>query len=149
MAAGGGCRGIAGDDDSRRVGECEVRAVHEEDGGSDAGFEDFNGVRDGTAGGGGVHGEDHWRVGEKRPPHETGKTYSKIRRGRGDGSGEANSNPSQVEANDPSLDPLRIVRGLLLKGNGLADVAPELWPLVLFAAIMLTIGIKRYRQTLD
>ena len=44
---------------------------------------------------------------------------------------------------------LRIVRGILLKGNGLPDVARELWPIALFAAIMLTIGIKRYRQTLD
>ena len=44
---------------------------------------------------------------------------------------------------------LRIVRGILLKGNGLPDVSRELWPIVLFAAVMLTIGIKRYRQTLD
>ncbi|MDR3406554.1 MAG: ABC transporter permease [Chthoniobacter sp.] len=44
---------------------------------------------------------------------------------------------------------LRIVRGILLKGNGLADVSRELWPIALFAAIMLTIGVKRYRQTLD
>jgi ABC-2 type transport system permease protein len=44
---------------------------------------------------------------------------------------------------------LRIVRGILLKGNGLSDVAGELWPIALFATIMLTIGIKRYRQTLD
>jgi ABC-2 type transport system permease protein len=44
---------------------------------------------------------------------------------------------------------LRIVRGILLKGNGLPDVARELWPIALFAAIMLSIGIKRYRQTLD
>jgi ABC-2 type transport system permease protein len=44
---------------------------------------------------------------------------------------------------------LRIVRGILLKGNGVADVAVDLWPLALFAAIVLTIGIKRYRQTLD
>ena len=44
---------------------------------------------------------------------------------------------------------LRIVRGILLKGNGLVDVARELWPIALFAAVMMTIGIKRYRQTLD
>lgn len=44
---------------------------------------------------------------------------------------------------------LRIVRGILLKGNGPADVAGDLWPIVLFAAVMLTVGIKRYRQTLD
>ena len=44
---------------------------------------------------------------------------------------------------------LRIVRGILLKGNGLADVAGEIWAIVIFAGIMLTLGIKRYRQTLD
>jgi ABC-2 type transport system permease protein len=44
---------------------------------------------------------------------------------------------------------LRIVRGILLKGNTLAEVLLELWPIALFAAVMLTIGIKRYRQTLD
>ncbi len=44
---------------------------------------------------------------------------------------------------------LRIVRGILLKGNGVENILPELWPIVLFAAVMLTIGIKRYRQTLD
>ena len=44
---------------------------------------------------------------------------------------------------------LRIVRGILLKGNGLPDVARELWPIALFATIMLSIGVKRYRQTLD
>ena len=44
---------------------------------------------------------------------------------------------------------LRIVRGILLKGNGLAETMPDLWPIALFVAVMLTIGIKRYRQTLD
>jgi ABC-2 type transport system permease protein len=44
---------------------------------------------------------------------------------------------------------LRIVRGILLKGNGITDVSLQLWQLALFALIALTIGIKRYRQTLD
>jgi ABC-2 type transport system permease protein len=44
---------------------------------------------------------------------------------------------------------LRIIRGILLKGNGLADVASEVWPIALFTAVTLTIGVKRYRQTLD
>jgi ABC-2 type transport system permease protein len=44
---------------------------------------------------------------------------------------------------------LRVVRGILLKGNGFDDVAPELWPIGLFAAVALIIGVKRYRQTLD
>jgi ABC-2 type transport system permease protein len=44
---------------------------------------------------------------------------------------------------------LRIVRGILLKGNGLADIGPEIWPMALFTAVALAIGVKRYRQTLD
>lgn len=44
---------------------------------------------------------------------------------------------------------LRIVRGILLKGNGWSDVMHEVWPIMLFACIALAIGIKRYRQTLD
>jgi ABC-2 type transport system permease protein len=44
---------------------------------------------------------------------------------------------------------LRIVRGILLKGNGLAEVMLQLWQIVLFAIIVLTVGVKRYRKTLD
>jgi len=44
---------------------------------------------------------------------------------------------------------LRIVRGILLKGNGVPDIARDVWPLALFALIVLTVGVKRYRQTLD
>jgi ABC-2 type transport system permease protein len=44
---------------------------------------------------------------------------------------------------------LRIVRGILLKENDVFDVARDLWPIALFATVMMTIGIKRYRQTLD
>jgi ABC-2 type transport system permease protein len=44
---------------------------------------------------------------------------------------------------------LRVVRGILLKGNGLAETLPDLWPIALFVLVMLTLGVKRYRQTLD
>jgi ABC-2 type transport system permease protein len=44
---------------------------------------------------------------------------------------------------------LRIVRGILLKGNGIDDVVRELWQIALFAAIALIVGVKRYRKTLD
>lgn len=44
---------------------------------------------------------------------------------------------------------LRVVRGILLKGNGLLEIGPDVWPIALFLAVMLTVGIKRYRQTLD
>ena len=44
---------------------------------------------------------------------------------------------------------LRIVRGILLKGNGLSEIVPHLWPLSVFFVVALVIGVKRYRQTLD
>ena len=49
----------------------------------------------------------------------------------------------------PNTHFLRIVRGILLKGNGFTEIIPELWPLLLFLTIAMTIGVKRYRQTLD
>jgi ABC-2 type transport system permease protein len=44
---------------------------------------------------------------------------------------------------------LRIVRGILLKGNGFSDIAPNMWPLALFLLIAGTIALTRYRETLD
>jgi ABC-2 type transport system permease protein len=44
---------------------------------------------------------------------------------------------------------LRIVRGILLKGNGFDEVIRQLWQIALFAVVALTIAVKRYRQTLD
>ena len=44
---------------------------------------------------------------------------------------------------------LRIIRGVMLKGNSLADIWPHLWPLLLFTAVVLAVGLKRYRRTLD
>ena len=44
---------------------------------------------------------------------------------------------------------LRVVRGILLKGNGLHEIALQLWQIALFVVVALAVGIKRYRQTLD
>jgi ABC-2 type transport system permease protein len=44
---------------------------------------------------------------------------------------------------------LRIVRGIMLKGNGLVEIAPELWPLALFMLVVGAVALMRYRQTLD
>ncbi len=44
---------------------------------------------------------------------------------------------------------LRIVRGILLKGNGIAEILGEVVPLALFLAVVTAIALKRYRQTLD
>ena len=44
---------------------------------------------------------------------------------------------------------LRIVRGIVLKGNGLAEIAPQIGPIVLFLLASLGLGLLRYRRTLD
>ncbi|BAN34029.1 ABC-2 type transporter [Sulfuricella denitrificans skB26] len=44
---------------------------------------------------------------------------------------------------------LRMVRGILLKGNGLLETLPHLWPIGLFLLTVVAIGLKRYRKTLD
>ena len=44
---------------------------------------------------------------------------------------------------------LRIVRGIMLKGNGWAETWPNVWPLLVFMAMVMLIGFKRYRKTLD
>ncbi len=44
---------------------------------------------------------------------------------------------------------LRIVRGVLLKGNGFADVLPETWPIVAFMVAVMLIGLRTFRSTLD
>lgn len=44
---------------------------------------------------------------------------------------------------------LIIVRGILLKGNNFHTVLPELWPIILFTLVALSVGVFRYRRTLD
>jgi ABC-2 type transport system permease protein len=44
---------------------------------------------------------------------------------------------------------LRIVRGILLKGNALPEILPEIWPLALFLAVAATVALIRYKETLD
>jgi ABC-2 type transport system permease protein len=44
---------------------------------------------------------------------------------------------------------LRIVRGILLKGNSAAQLLPELWPMLLFLVLASLLALARYRQTLD
>lgn len=44
---------------------------------------------------------------------------------------------------------LIIVRGILLKGNGFFDVWEETIPIMIFFVVVMAIGFKRYRQTLD
>ena len=44
---------------------------------------------------------------------------------------------------------LRIVRGIMLKGDGFAEAWPNLWPLVLFLVAVAALAATRYQRTLD
>jgi ABC-2 type transport system permease protein len=44
---------------------------------------------------------------------------------------------------------LRIVRGVLLKGNAWPEIWPQLWPILVFLLVVATVALRRYRQTLD
>jgi ABC-2 type transport system permease protein len=49
----------------------------------------------------------------------------------------------------PTTHAMRIVRGMLLKGNGWTEIAPELWPMALFAVAVIGLATLLYRETLD
>jgi ABC-2 type transport system permease protein len=49
----------------------------------------------------------------------------------------------------PNTHFLRIVRGILLKGNGWAEIWPNIWPLLVFLLVVGSVAMLRYRRTLD
>ena len=49
----------------------------------------------------------------------------------------------------PVTHALRITRGVLLKGNGVGDIAHELWPIAAFTLAVTALAIWSYRETLD
>jgi ABC-2 type transport system permease protein len=44
---------------------------------------------------------------------------------------------------------LRIIRGVLLKGNGWSEIMPEVWPIAVFMLVVIAIGLRFFRSTLD
>ena len=44
---------------------------------------------------------------------------------------------------------LRIVRGVLLKGNGWTEVWPEAWPIAAFMLAVIAVGLRFFKSTLD
>jgi ABC-2 type transport system permease protein len=42
-----------------------------------------------------------------------------------------------------------IARGILLKGNGIAIIWQQIWPIMLFTFVVVAAGIKWFRRTLD
>jgi ABC-2 type transport system permease protein len=49
----------------------------------------------------------------------------------------------------PTTHAIRIVRGILLKGNSFEEIAPELWPIALATAVVIAVAVWFYRETLD
>lgn len=49
----------------------------------------------------------------------------------------------------PLTHALRICRGILLKGNELPQILPDLWPMLVFALVVGLISVSMYRETLD
>lgn len=43
----------------------------------------------------------------------------------------------------------RLIRGIMLKGNGWTNSWPSVWPLIVFTFIVMTIAVLTYRRTLD
>jgi ABC-2 type transport system permease protein len=44
---------------------------------------------------------------------------------------------------------MRLVRGILLKGNHWVDLWPHIWPMMVFTVVVMTIAVVFYRRTLD
>jgi ABC-2 type transport system permease protein len=49
----------------------------------------------------------------------------------------------------PATHMLRIVRGVLLKGNGIGAILPDLWPIAAFTLAVAALAVWFYRETLD
>ncbi len=43
----------------------------------------------------------------------------------------------------------RLIRGILLKGNGWADSWPSVWPMMVFTLALMAVAVATYRRTLD
>lgn len=43
----------------------------------------------------------------------------------------------------------RLIRGILLKGNGWPDSWPSVWPMMIFTVALMAVAVATYRRTLD
>jgi ABC-2 type transport system permease protein len=44
---------------------------------------------------------------------------------------------------------LRVIRGVVLKGTGLPQLWPDIWPLALFGVVIFGLAVHRFRKSLD
>jgi ABC-2 type transport system permease protein len=49
----------------------------------------------------------------------------------------------------PTTHAMRIVRGILIKGNSPVDILPEVWPIALFMVAIIAVAVWCYRETLE
>jgi ABC-2 type transport system permease protein len=49
----------------------------------------------------------------------------------------------------PMTHILRVVRGILLKGNTAGEILPNLWPIAVFTLVVAGVSVWYYRETLD
>ncbi|HXJ50659.1 MAG TPA: ABC transporter permease [Burkholderiales bacterium] len=49
----------------------------------------------------------------------------------------------------PATHFMRLVRGILLKGNGWVDLWPNIWPMAVFTVVVMAFAVIFYRKTLD
>jgi ABC-2 type transport system permease protein len=49
----------------------------------------------------------------------------------------------------PATHFMRLVRGILLKGNDWADLWPSIWPMLVFTLVVMAFAVIFYRKTLD
>ena len=44
---------------------------------------------------------------------------------------------------------LVLVRGIMLKGNGVVELWPQVWPILAFMVVVILLGLRFYKRTLD
>ncbi len=49
----------------------------------------------------------------------------------------------------PVTHALRVMRSVLLKGDGFMAIWPQLWPIILFIVVIGVVAVRSYRETLD
>jgi ABC-2 type transport system permease protein len=49
----------------------------------------------------------------------------------------------------PATHFMRLVRGILLKGNDWAELWPNIWPMMVFTLVVMAFAVIFYRKTLD
>lgn len=44
---------------------------------------------------------------------------------------------------------IRIIRGIILQGNTVSMIWPDIWPILVIMIVVMMIALRQYRRTLD